>query len=200
LPLGSFFGLAVAKARGVADMAAKVATGTTVPEGVGPGKVFPPLDPGTFAPQLFWLALTFGLLYVLLKRHALPRVSEAIEARRQHIESELKTAEKLKAETQLALSRYELAVTEARAKANAMTKDLRDKLTAEAEAERARHDALISQKLAEAEQRIAQSKARAIASVREIAADTAAAIVVRLIGTEASSEEVQQALMQSAAE
>jgi F-type H+-transporting ATPase subunit b len=119
LPLGSFFGLAMAKACGVADMAAKVATGTTVPEGVGHGKVFPRLDPGTFAPQLFWLALTFGLLYVLLKRYALPRVSEAIEERRQHIESELKTAEKLKAKTQLALSRYELAVTEARAKASA---------------------------------------------------------------------------------
>ena len=181
-------------------MTAKVATGTVVPEGVSPGKVFPPLDPATFAPQLFWLALTFGLLYLLIRRLALPRVSEAIEERRRHIEGDLKTAEKLKSETQLAISRYEQAVAEARAQANAMTKDLREKLTAEAEAERARQDVLIAQKLAEAERRIAESKAKAMASVREIAADTAAAVVTRLIGAEVSRDEVQQALVRRAAE
>ena len=62
-------------------MAAEVKTGTSVPEGVGPGKVFPPLDPGTFAPQLFWLAISFGLLYSLLKRFALPRVAAVIDER-----------------------------------------------------------------------------------------------------------------------
>jgi F-type H+-transporting ATPase subunit b len=181
-------------------MAANVATGTTVSDGVGAGKAFPPLDAGTFAPQLFWLALTFGLLYVLVKRLALPRVSEAIEGRRRHIAGDLKRAEELKTETQLALSRYEQAVAEARAKASAMAKDLQDKLAADAEGERSRQDALIAQRLAEAEQRIDQSKARAVASVREIAADAAAAVVTRLIGAEVSRDEVQQALVRRAAE
>jgi F-type H+-transporting ATPase subunit b len=199
LRLGAFFFLAVRRLVG-SSMAAKVTTGTTVPEGMGPGKVFPPLDPETFASQLFWLALTFGLLYLLLKRFALPKVGAVIEERRRHIERDLKTAEKLKLETQLALSRYELALTEARTKASAIAKDLRDELAAEAEAARARHDALISQKLAEAEQRIAQSKARAVASVHEIAADTAGAIVARLIGTEVSKGDLQRALKQRAAE
>jgi F-type H+-transporting ATPase subunit b len=179
---------------------AKATSATTAPEGVGPGKVFPPLDPGTFAPQLFWLALTFGLLYMLLKRIVLPKVGAAIGERRQHIERDLETAERLRAETKLALSRYELALTEARAKASAMAKGLRDKLAAEAEVERAKHDALISQKLAEAERRIAQSKARAIAGIHEVAADIAGAIVARLLETEVSKEELQQALMQRAAE
>ena len=181
-------------------MADKVTAGTTVPEGVGPGKIFPPLDPSTFVPQLFWLALTFGLLYVLLKRFALPRVSEVIEERREHIERDLDKAEKLKAETQLALSLYELALAEARTKASAIAKEMRDELVAEIDSERARVDAQISQKLAEAEARIAQSKARAMASVGEIAADTAGAIVARLIGKKVTKDEVQRALMQRAAE
>lgn len=54
---------------------------TVVPESAGPAKVFPPLDADTFAPQLVWLALSFGLLYLLLKRIVLPRVSEVIEER-----------------------------------------------------------------------------------------------------------------------
>jgi F-type H+-transporting ATPase subunit b len=182
------------------SMAAKVTTGTTAPEGVGPKKVFPPLDRETFAPQLIWLALTFGLLYMLMKRFALPKVAAAIEERRQQIEQDLKTAEKIKAETQLALSRYELALTEARQKASAIAKDARDKLVAEADANGSKHDALIAQKLAEAEQRIAQSKARAVASLHEIAPDIVGAIVARLIGIEVGKDELQRMLMQRAAE
>ena len=89
-------------------------------------------------------------------------------------------------------------LTEARAKASAIAKDLRDKLAAEAKAEGAKHDALISQKLAEAEQRIAQSKAGAVASVHEIASDLVAGIVPRLIGAEVGKDELQ--LIQRAAE
>jgi F-type H+-transporting ATPase subunit b len=177
-------------------MAGKVTTGTTAPEGVGPGKVFRE----TFALQLIWLALTFGLLYIFLKRFALPKFGAATEGRRQHIERDLKRAEKLKAEGQLALSRYDLALTEARAQAGAIVKDLRQKLAAGAEAEGAKHDALISQKLAEAEQRIAQSKARAIGSVHEMAPDIVGAIVPRLVRTDVSKDELQRTLTQRAAE
>jgi F-type H+-transporting ATPase subunit b len=181
-------------------MADKVKAGTTVPEGVGPGKIFPPLDHTTFVPQLFWLAVTFGLLYVLLKRFALPRVGEVIEERRERIQRDLEKAEKLKAETQLALSNYELALAEARTRASAIAKTVRDELAAEIDGERAKVEAQIAGKITEAETRIAQSKARAMASVGEIAADTAGAIVARLIGKEVSKDEVQRALMQRAAE
>ena len=77
---------------------------------------------------------------------------------------------------------------------------MRDELAAEVDNERAKVDAQISQKLTEAEARIAQSKAKTMASVGEIAADTAGAIVARLIGKEVSKDEVKRALMQRAAE
>jgi F-type H+-transporting ATPase subunit b len=181
-------------------MADKVTAGTAVPEGVGAGKAFPPLDPGTFAPQLFWLAIAFALLYLLLKRLALPRVSEVIEERRERIERDLAKAESLKVETEQALSNYERALAQARAKANALAKDVHAKLTAEVDAERAKLDAQMAQKIADAEARIAQERARAMAGVGSIAGETAGAIVAKLIGKEASPDEVQRALMQRAAE
>ena len=180
---------------------AKTATTSTTGHGdAGHAKAFPPLDPGTFVPQLFWLALMFSLLYVLLKRFALPRVGEVIEERRERIQRDLDRAEKLKAETQQALADYEKALAEARASANGIAKDMRDKLDAEVGAERAKVDAQIARKVADAEARIAQSKTRAMASVGEIAADTAGAIVAKLLGREVSRDEVNRALLQRAAE
>jgi F-type H+-transporting ATPase subunit b len=161
---------------------------------------FPPLDPSTFVPQLVWLAIAFGLLYVLLKRVALPRVGEVMEERRERIERDLARAESLKAETEQALATYERALGEARTKANAIAKEVHAKLTAEVDAERAKLDAQIAQQIADAEARIAQEKARAMAGVGEIAGDTAGAIVAKLIGREVSRDEVQQALVQRAAE
>jgi F-type H+-transporting ATPase subunit b len=174
--------------------------GTAVPEGGGHAKVFPPLDPGTFAPQLVWLALTFGLLYLILKRVALPRVGEVIEERRERIKRDLEQAEKLKADTEAALSEYEQALSEARGKANAIAKSKRDKLTAEVDKERAKVEAEIAARLTEAERRIADTKARALAGVGDIASEVAGAIVSRLIGAEVSKDEVKRALVQRAAE
>jgi len=181
-------------------MADKVTTGTAVPEGIGPKKVFPPLDRTTFVPQLVWLALTFGLLYVLLKRFALPRVGEVIEERRERIDRDLAKAEALKVETEQALATYERAIGEARARANALAKEVQAKLAAEVDAERAKLDARIAGQVADAEARIAQERSRAMAGIGDIAGQTAGAIVAKLIGKEASADEVKRALMQRAAE
>ncbi len=182
-------------------MAEKVSTGTTTGHSApGHVKVFSPLDAGTFVPQLVWLALTFGLLYLLLKRFALPRVGEVIEERRERIQRDLEKAEKLKAETQQALATYEQALADAHTKANVLAKEVRDKLAAEVDNERAAVEAQIAAKLADAEARIAQSKAKAMATVGDIAADTAGAVVAKLLGKEVSKDEVKRALVQRAAE
>src|SRR5947208_11098227 len=142
----------------MADKVGAQKAGTAVPESGGHGKVFPPLDPGTFAPQLIWLALTFGLLYMILKRVVLPRVGEVIEERSDRVKRDLAQAERLKADTEKALANYEQALGDARAKAGTMAKSMRDKLTDEVDKERAKVEAQIAAKLAEAEKRIAETK------------------------------------------
>lgn len=179
---------------------AEKGTPGTVREGVGPGKIFPPLDPGTFAPQLIWLALTFGLLFLVLKRVALPRIGEVIEERSERIKRDLQQAETLKVETAAALASYEQALAEARAKAGGIVKEMRDTLKTEIEAERAKVEAQLAAKLADAEALIAQTKDKALASVGEISSDVAGAIVARLLGQEVSKDEVQRALTPRAAE
>jgi F-type H+-transporting ATPase subunit b len=174
--------------------------GTIVTESEAHAKVFPPLDPDTFAPQLVWLAISFGLLYVLASRVVLPLVGKVIKERSDQITGDLAQAERLKAETEQALMSYEQALAKARTEANAIAKAIHDKVAVEIDGERARGEAEIAAKLADAERRIGEAKAKALANVDDIVSDVAGAIVTRLIGTEVSKEEVQKALTRQAAE
>src|ERR1700750_1804399 len=91
---------------------------------------FPPFDPSTFASQLVSLVIAFVALYVIVSRIALPRVGGVIDARQNKIEGDLAEAQKLKDESEAALKAYESELASARAKAQAMGTETREKLNA----------------------------------------------------------------------
>jgi F-type H+-transporting ATPase subunit b len=130
---------------------------------------FPPFNKETFASQLVWLALTFVLLYVLMSRIALPRVGAIIAARSEHIAADLAEAQKLKDETDKAIAAYEKTLADARADAQALAAQTRDKLMAAANERRKSLEGKLNEKLAEAETTIAATKAAAMTNVRAIA-------------------------------
>lgn len=158
----------------------------------------PQFNPEFYPSQLFWLALSFILLYLLMSRVALPRIGQVIEERRDRIQRDIDAAEKAKLETEKALAGYEKALADARVRAGGLAKETREKLGAEVDAEKARVETEAQAKIAEAEQAIAATKGKAMASIGEIASDIAGSIVGTLTGKEASVEEVSQALAQIA--
>ncbi|HEX9881447.1 MAG TPA: F0F1 ATP synthase subunit B', partial [Hyphomicrobium sp.] len=93
---------------------------------------------------------------------------------------------------------YEQALSQARQKASTMAKDMREALGAETEKERASVESQLAAKLAEAETRITATKTKALSSVDEIAAETASAVVKKLLGEEVSPAEVKKVLQPAA--
>lgn len=154
----------------------------------------PQLNPADFSPQLVWLAVTFVVLYFILARVALPRIGEVIEERKDRVQRDLQTAERFKQETDEALAAYEKALSQAHQKASGMAKEMRDKLAAETDKERGKVESELAAKLGEAEARIAETKSKAMVSVNEIAAETASAVVKKLLGEDISPAEVKQVL------
>jgi F-type H+-transporting ATPase subunit b len=114
-------------------------------------KAFAPLDPTTFPSQLFWLAMAFALLYLLVRRVMLPRVGSVMEERSNRIKGDLALAEELRHDTQLALARYNQALADARSKANDVVKDMRQKLELDVAKERATIEAEMAARISEAE-------------------------------------------------
>ena len=156
--------------------------------------VFPPFDQTTFASQLLWLAITFGLFYLLMSKVIVPRIGGILETRHDRIAQDLDEAARLKAEADAAIASYEQDLASARAKGNAIAGAARDEAKAKADAERATIEASLQDKIAGAETRIAEIKAKALADVGSIAEETAAAVVEQLIGAKASAAEVAAAV------
>ena len=170
-------------------------TGThTEADGGHHGGGFPPFESTYFASQLVSLAIAFVALYIIVSRFALPKVGGVIEARQSAIEGDLAQAQKLKDESDAALKAYEAELAAARARAQAIGNETREKLNAAAEAERKALEEKLARKLADAEKQIAATRTAAMGNVRSIAADAAGAIVQRLTGAAPDAAAVAKAV------
>ncbi|MGE3245816.1 MAG: F0F1 ATP synthase subunit B [Beijerinckiaceae bacterium] len=156
--------------------------------------VFPPFDTSTFASQIFWLVICFGLLYWLMAKVALPRVAGILEERKARIEGDLAQATSAQGEADAAAAAYEKTLADAKAGAQATAKEMGDKIAAEAEAKRVALETELNKKLAEAEARIAQTKASAMGNVAGIAEDAANSIVQQLTGKSADAAAIKSAV------
>ena len=156
--------------------------------------VFPPFDSSTYPSQLLWLAITFGLFYLFLKKVVLPRIGHILEVRSDRIAQDLDQAARMKSEADAAVAAYEQELAEARNKANAIGQTSRDKAKAEAETQRKTVEAGLQDKLSVAEKHIASIKSKAMGEVSTIAESTAAAIVEQLIGGKADKAAIASAV------
>jgi F-type H+-transporting ATPase subunit b len=156
--------------------------------------VFPPFDATTFASQLFWLAITFLLLYWVLAKFAIPRLSGIISDRAGRIAGDLASAEKAKADSEAARTGYEKALADARARGFTIAEEARTAAKAAADAERASTEKGLAARLAEAETRISGIKTQALSEVGNIAGEATGAIVKALSGIEVARAEVDRAV------
>lgn len=167
--------------------------GTEVPGGEHHGP-FPPFDSSTFPSQILWLAITFGLLYFLLSRFALPRVGGILHERQHRILTDLGEANRLKSESEEAAAAYEQELAQARNNAAAIGQKARDAAKASADAKRAEAEASVAARIAEAEKQIADAKGKAMKDVGAIATETAEAIVRALVGGAIGKADIEKAV------
>ena len=165
-----------------ADAPADGAHATTEVAGEHHAMGFPPFDASTFASQILWFAITFGVLYVLMSRVAIPQIGSIIDKRKARIEGDLKEAERLRGETDKAVAAYEQALADARANAHAIAEETRASIKADLDGKRKAVEEDLAKKVAEAEARIASNKQDAMTRVSEIASETAVALVTQLTG------------------
>jgi F-type H+-transporting ATPase subunit b len=155
---------------------------------------FPPFDTQYYLSEIVWLALSFGLLYVLMSRVVVPRIGTIFADRNKRIADDIATAQGLKERSDAAHAAYEKALADARTRAQNMANATRERDAAAAEETNTRLEAQLHERLATAEKSIAATRTTAMGNVGAIAAETASAIVERLIGQKPPAHEVAAAL------
>jgi F-type H+-transporting ATPase subunit b len=187
-----------ADAHGAAVEGAAPATGAAHTESTagkeGEAGVFPPFDSSTYASQILWLALTFGLFYMFLKRVILPRVGAILSDRETRIARDLAAAEKMKGEADASVAAYEQELASAKAKAADIAGKAGAASKADSDAKRKAAEADLDKKTAAAEAKIAAIKASGMKEVGKIAEGTVSEIIKQLTGASASAADVAAAV------
>jgi F-type H+-transporting ATPase subunit b len=142
----------------------------------------PQLDLSVFPTQLFWLAVTFAILYLLMARGALPRIAQVLEDRQARISHDLDEAERLKAESEKIIAAYEAELAAGRAKSQSLMLEVRQNLAAAAASARAKLEVSLNDELKAAEAGILAAQQAALSQIDTAATEAAVDAITRLLG------------------
>lgn len=181
--LGGLFGLSFA------GSAPAIAAGSGEDAKAG----LPQFDPATLTEQVFWLVVLFALFYFLMARVALPRLTAVLESRQSRIDADLDQAQKLKAEAEKALHEFEALMADARAKAQEIHSEARQKITAHSAQRQAAVEAQLAQEAQDAEARISKAVDAAMSDVKAVSAEIAAEMTEKLVGLKVDDAAAQAA-------
>ena len=142
----------------------------------------PQFDPTFFTTQLFWLYVTFVVLYVLLSTIAMPKIGGVLEERQRKIDDNLDKAAALKTDAEAAIALYEKALASSRAEAQQILRTSGEALAKQAEQRQKELGERLAAQVKAGEARITAAKDQALAHVREVAADVAKTAAAKLTG------------------
>jgi F-type H+-transporting ATPase subunit b len=148
----------------------------------------------TYASQIFWLILTFGLVFLVVGRGMLPRVQKTIADRDAGIQGDLAAAAAARDAADAAEEQWKLRDQANRERAQALLADARAKAAKASEATLGAANARQAEQVAAAESSIRETTARAIAEIEGVAAEAAQAIVARVSGAQVSADEARSAV------
>jgi F-type H+-transporting ATPase subunit b len=154
----------------------------------------PQFDPTFFTTQLFWLFVTFALLYVLMSSLAMPKIGAVLEERQRRIDDNLDKASQLKAEAEAAIALYEKALAESRTKAQEILRAGTEVMAKRAEERQKQLGERLSQQVKAGEARINAAKDQALTHIRDVAAEVAKAAATKLTGTTLDDAQVATAV------
>ena len=148
----------------------------------------------TWVGQIFWLFLTFGVMFFILSKFILPKIGQGLTDRGDRIADDLDEASRMQQQAAQAQADYEQALADAKAKAHNIAETTRKSVDEELEAEAVKTDEQFARKQAEAEDRIRTIKTAALAKIDDVAGDTVGEIIAKLTGVKTSSARVKSAI------
>ena len=150
----------------------------------------PQLDPEFWISQIFWLTLTFGILYVVLSKLILPKISANLELRKSQIQENIEAAEKQRESSENKIKEYDEIVLKNKLEAKNIFKNAREKVIKDISSKKEVLDKQIDEEIKKAEQEIELLKKSAPEKINRIAIETSSELIKKLIGAEVNNSSI----------
>jgi F-type H+-transporting ATPase subunit b len=150
----------------------------------------PQLNPEFWISQIFWLIITFGILFIVLTKVILPKISDNLETRKSQILENIETADKQKEESQKKIDEYEKIILDSKLKAKSYFNEAREKILDDINKKRAALEKDLDEEIDEVEKELSDLKNKSGEKINKIAAETSAELIKELIGEEVNSSSI----------
>jgi|TARA_B100000902_G_scaffold112515_1_gene113737 F-type H+-transporting ATPase subunit b len=150
----------------------------------------PQLNPEFWISQIFWLTLTFGILYVVLSKLILPKISANLELRKSQIQENIEAAEKQRESSESKLKEYDEIVLNSKLKAKNIFKEAREKVIGNINSKKEVLDKQIDEEIKKVEKEIMLLKKSAPEKINKIAIETSSELLKKLINTEVNNSSI----------
>ena len=150
----------------------------------------PQLNPEFWISQIFWLTLTFGILYIVLSKLILPKISDNLESRKSQILENIEAAEKQRQNSEEKLKEYEEIVSKSKMEAKNIFNQAREKALKDISAKKDVLDKQIDDEIGKAEQEINELQKSAPDKINKIAIETSSELIQKRIGAEVNNSSI----------
>ena len=132
----------------------------------------PQLNPEFWVSQIFWLTLTFGILYVVLSKLILPKISSNLELRKSQIQENIEAAEKQRESSEAKIKEYDEIILKSKLEAKNIFREAREKVIRDINSKQNVLDKQIDEEIQKAEKEISRSSRQGKGSGTEAAGST----------------------------
>ena len=150
----------------------------------------PQLNPEFWISQIFWLTLTFGILYIVLSKIILPKISANLELRKSQIQDNIEAAEKQRKDSESKLKEYNDIIFKSKLEAKNIFKDSREKVIKDINNKKETLENQINEEIKKAEKEIEVVKKSAPEKINKIAIEASSELVKKLIGAEINNSSI----------
>ena len=150
----------------------------------------PQLNPEFWISQIFWLTLTFGILYIVLSKLILPKISDNLESRKSQILENIEAAEKQREDSETKIKEYDQMISKSKLEAKNILNQAREKALKDINTKKEVLDKQIDQEIVKAEQEIKTLRDGAPEKINKIAIETSSELIQKLIGAEVNNSSI----------
>ena len=150
----------------------------------------PQLDPEFWLSQIFWLIISFGIMFIILSKFVLPNISSNLETRKSQILSNIETADKQRKQTEDKIEEFNKIILNSHQQAKSVINLTKKKLNEDLNKRRETLEIELNKEIADAENEILDLKNKSPEKINKIAIETSSDLLIQLIGTEVNKSNI----------